>query len=272
MMRVLVENFLRSRLALHGRRFKTASAAGGVRKQVESELTALLEEGGLDLRSDLEPLVDLAESLRNYLSKLDRDLNRRARADPVCRLLMEVPGVGPICALSFYSAIEDPTRFGATSDVGAYFGLTPRRHQSGAASQTRGITKAGSKMTRTHLVTSATIFGRSAPDGPLKDWFRKLRGRVGSKRAQVALARKLAIILLTMWKNNSHFQIVPARPAQEDLSRPDNAARPKASGDDGSTDLPSGPADPGLHAFAQAEDVLAMLPQDEQRETKQQWE
>jgi transposase len=212
MMRVAAENVLRSRLALYGRPFKAVYATGGVRKQVREQLATVRVEEGLDLQGDLQPLVDLCESLRAYLAALDRDLKKRARSDQVCRLLMGVPGVGPICALSFTSAIEDPGRFRAAADVGAYLGLVPRRYQSGAVSRTRGITKSGSRLTRTHLVTAATVFGTTAPDCALKRWYLALRGRAGSKRARVALARKLAVILLTLWKSGKGFELDPGEP------------------------------------------------------------
>lgn len=212
MMRVAVENFLRSRLALYGRPFKAVTAAGGLRQQVQAQIANIQVEEGLDLWADLEPLVDVCESLRVYLSKLDRDLKKRANSDQVCRLLMQVPGVGTICALSFYSAVEDPARFRAAADVGAYLGLVPRRYQSGTVSRTLGITKSGNKLTRTHLVTAATVFGTTAPDSPLKRWYLALRERAGSKRARVALARKLAVILLTIWKSGTAFETNPARP------------------------------------------------------------
>jgi transposase len=210
MMRVAAEAALRSNLALHGRRLRSVHAPGILRRAVEAELAELRTEEGIDLSGDLQPMVDVCESLRAYLKKLERDLERTAKSHTVCRLLMEVPGVGPICALSFYSAIEDPDRFRSASDVGAYLGLSPRRYQSGRTSRTLGITKAGSKLTRTHLVTAATVFGNTAPDCALKRWFMALRERAGSKRARVALARKLAVILLTMWKDGAHFHLYPA--------------------------------------------------------------
>jgi transposase len=164
MMRVAAEGSIRSMLALHGRPLKSVYGPGRLRDEVQTELAQLNAEEGLDLRADLEPLVDVCESLRAYLKKLEHDLKQKAKSHAVCRLFMEVPGVGPICALSFYTAIEDPHRFQSASDVGAYLGLSPRRYQSGAASRTLGITKAGSKLTRTHLVTAATVFGNTAPD------------------------------------------------------------------------------------------------------------
>lgn len=210
MMRVASEGVLRSRLALHGRKYKAAVAPGALRKRVEAELAELSAQDGVHLQADLKPLVDVCESLRAYLKKLDDDVLRLAKSHNVCKLLMEVPGVGPICALSFYTAIEDPTRFRTAADVGAYLGLVPRRYQSGETSRTMGITKSGSKLTRTHLVTAATVFGAVAPDCALKRWFVALRERAGPNRARTALARKLAVILLTMWKEGTHFELDPA--------------------------------------------------------------
>lgn len=234
MMRVAAENALRSRLALHGRALKSVYAAGRLRQEVEHQLAELRSEEGLDLTNDLQPLVELCESLRAYLKQLSRDLEKRAKSHPVCRLLMEVPGVGPICALSFYTAIEDPDRFACASDAGAYFGLTPRRYQSGQTSRTLGITKAGSKLTRTHLVTAATVFGNTAPDCALKRWFLALRERAGFGRARVALARKIAVILLAMWKTQSHFELHGL--AREPVSSSGETAAHPQGDDEGSSD------------------------------------
>jgi transposase len=208
-MRLAAESLLRSRLGQHGRRLKAGSAPGSLRKRLEIELAQLSANDGVDLRQELAPLAEVCESLRTYLRTLDRDLEKRASAHEVCRRLMEVPGVGAICALSFYSAIEDPHRFSVNQGVGAYLGLSPRRYQSGATARTRGITKSGSKMTRSHLVIAATVFGTCAPDCRLKQWYLALRERSGPGRARVALARKLAIMLLAMWKNGTHFELLP---------------------------------------------------------------
>jgi transposase len=129
---------------------------------------------------------------------------------------MGVTGVGPICSLSFYSAIEDPCRFKRASDVAAYLGLVPRRHQSGEVSYTRGITKTGNTMTRTHLVNAALVFSSKGPDSDLKDWALALRERIGWQRARIALARKLAIVLLIMWRTGAEFEPRP-HPKAESL-------------------------------------------------------
>lgn len=213
MMRVAAEALLRSNLALHGRRLKPVYSRKGLRAQVKMEIAAVAREEGINLEPNLGALLSVCESLRAYVEKLDRDLADKAKSLEVCRLLMEVPGIGPVCALSFYSAIEDPTRFRVASDVGAYLGLIPRRYQSGAASRTRGITKTGSRLTRGHLVMAAAVFARTAPDCSLKSWYLALRERAGSKRARVALARKLAVILLAMWKDDAHFELWRTAPA-----------------------------------------------------------
>jgi transposase len=207
-LRVAMEGSVRSRLALHGRRFAWPRMSGSLKTQVGEAAMALKQEEDLDL-SDLLPLADVCESLRAYLNHIDRELTSAAKIHPVCKLLMEVPGVGPLCALTFYSSIEDPTRFGKSADVAAYLGLIPRRYQSGDNSRTLGITKTGCKLTRTHLVTSAVVFRRSAPDCALKAWALALQERIGSSRSKVALARKLAILMLTMWKTGAHFEAYP---------------------------------------------------------------
>jgi transposase len=208
-LRVAAEGAVRSRLALYGRRFKSPAAYRPIHEQVEKELVQLRAEEGVDLLDDLLPLVETCDGLRAYMKRLDLELAERARAHPVCQLLMEVPGVGPVTALSFYSAIEDPARFQHASDVAAYLGLVPRRYQSGDVSRTLGITKNGSKLTRSHLVTAATVLRARAPDCALKDWALQLKERVGSSRSRVALARKIAVVLLSMWKSSRHFEPYP---------------------------------------------------------------
>lgn len=206
MMRVAVIGSIRSRLGGHGL-VLPPTRASGLRQRVKSQLATLGEPECSTVEADLQPLVDLCESLRTYLSKLESQLEKTAKSHPICRQLMEVPGVGTMCAISFYTAIEDPTRFRVASHVGAYLGLSPRRHQSGVKSRAPRITKTGSKLTRTNLVVAAMVFGKVAPDCALKRWYLALRERAGPGRARVALARKLAVIMLAMWKTGTHFEL-----------------------------------------------------------------
>jgi transposase len=137
---------------------------------------------------------------------MDQALLQTAKADPICERLMSIPGVGPICAISFFTAVEDPTRFKRSSDVAAYLGLTPVVRQSGDFARTGRISKMGNSLTRSHLVTAATsLLWTSKSESDLRNWGLELMKRVGSQRARVAVARKLAILMLVLWKSGERF-------------------------------------------------------------------
>jgi transposase len=219
--RVTVEGGIRSRLRLYGRRLKSTVKPGGLRINVEAELSSLLAEEGLDIGAQVRPLVELCESLRSYLRDFDRTLQERAREHPVCARFMEIPGVGPICSLSFYSAVEDPNRFRRSADVGAYLGLVPRRRQSGDMSRSMGITKTGNKLTRYHLTAGALALRRAKTDCALRDWDAALKERIGAGRARVALARKLAVLMLLLWKSGTEFEPYPNGAPADAPAEPD---------------------------------------------------
>jgi transposase len=210
-LRVSLEQILRSRLMTYGRPLNRCYTVEGVRKQVVPALDYIKENEGIDLTEELLPIVVLSEALRTYLKKVDEDLDRTAKTHPICNRLMEVPGVGTLCAWAFYSAIEDPFRFKRVEHVGAYLGLVPRRYQSGELSRTKGITKTGDTLTRTLLVTAALSFLRTAPDCELRQWAFALKDRIGPRRTRVALARKLSIVLLLMWRSGVGFEHFPSR-------------------------------------------------------------
>lgn len=210
-MRVAGELALRSRLAHYGVHLRPRHVPEQMREQIATHLKRLKAADGVDLEQDLMPLIDICDRLRRYVRSLDRGLEREAKEHPVCARLMGVYGIGPICSLSFYSAVENPARFKRATDVAAYLGLVPRRYQSGDTSYTKGITKTGSKMTRAHLVSAALVFSTRGPDSDLKQWAADLRKRIGNRRARVALARKLSILLLTIWKNGTEFEPHPVR-------------------------------------------------------------
>jgi transposase len=157
-----------------------------------------------EVEADVAPLMELSRGLREYLKSMDAQLTNFARSHPICSRLMQVPGVGTICA------IEDPRRFKAGQDIGAYLGLVPRRRQSGESNRSRGITKSGSALTRAHLVNSATYLLNRGPDCALKAWGESVRSRLGSRRARVALGRKLAVVLFTLWRRELSFERFPA--------------------------------------------------------------
>src|SRR5215217_7616182 len=113
------------------------------------------------------------------------------REHEVCRRLMTVPGVGAVVALTFVAAVDDPTRFRRSKDVGAHFGLTPKRYQSGETDVVGGISKCGDAMVRTALYEAANaVLSRPTRFSALKRWAMGVARRRGPKRAKVALARK----------------------------------------------------------------------------------
>jgi len=119
---------------------------------------------------------------------------------------MTVPGVGPMTALAFMATVDDPTRFRRARSVGAYVGLTPRRYASGEVDWTGRISKCGDTMLRTYLFEAAgVLLTRVQKWCALKAWGLRLAKRSGMKKARTAVARKLAIILLRMWRDGTQF-------------------------------------------------------------------
>jgi transposase len=165
------------------------------------------DELGLKLSDGIMPSLDLYEDLCKHLAVLTRRVEAVSKDNPVCRRLMTAPGVGPIIALSFVTAVDNPLRFSNDEDIGAYFGLTPKQHQSGETDYQEGISRLGNSMTRVHLVQAATILLSSSKKwSTLRAWGMKVAKRRGFNRARIAVARKLAIILHRMWINEQDFR------------------------------------------------------------------
>jgi len=120
--------------------------------------------------------------------------------------LMTIPGVGPIVALNFIAHLDDANRFRRTADVGALLGLTPRRYQSGETDYSGRISRCGDVQVRKLLFEAATCLIRLVKrSSPLKSWAVRLAGRKGFKKAAVATARKMAVLMLSLWKNETEF-------------------------------------------------------------------
>lgn len=152
-------------------------------------------------------LLDTWRHLAAQIRAMDKLLASQAKNDAVCKLLMSVPGVGVLTAVSFKTAVDDPTRFGHVSDVGPYLGLTPKKYQSGEVDRNSGISKHGNRQTRSLLYEAAlSIFKRYGKDTKMAAWAAKLECRAGHKKAVVALARKLATLLLSLWRNGEIFK------------------------------------------------------------------
>jgi transposase len=161
------------------------------------------------LRPIIQPLLQARAATVRALAELDRELTRAVRARPECRRLMSVPGVGAVTAFAYVATIDDPARFRSSRAVGAYLGLTPRRYQSGERDVSGQVSKRGDRTTRTLLYEAAMSLitrVRPAVGGPLQAWARDLRDRIGHKKACVALARRLSVLLHRLWSDGTTFE------------------------------------------------------------------
>ena len=157
-------------------------------------------------------MLDVRGDLYDAYRLMEKRVRAVSRQDPVCKLLMTAPGVGPITALSFKAAIDDPTRFKSSRLVVAHFGLTPRRFHSGEMDNTGRISRAGDRDVRATLYIAAnSLLIVSGKPSSLKSWGLKLIRTKGVRRARIAVARKLAVILHRMWVTNTPFQTEGAR-------------------------------------------------------------
>jgi transposase len=159
-----------------------------------------LTEGHDMLETVIGAMLRARAALWNEFTRLHRTMLTIARADRVCQRLMSAPGVGALVALTYRSAVDEPGRFAKSRTVGAYFGLTPKKHQSGETDIDGGISRVGDGMVRTALYEAAHIMlTRATRFSALKRWAMDVARRRGMKRAKVALARKLATVLHRMW-------------------------------------------------------------------------
>jgi transposase len=166
-----------------------------------------LVAGQAMLERVIEPMLRAREALRAEYHALHRAMLGMVREDTTCRRLMTVPGVGALVAITFTSAIDDPGRFARSRAVGAHFGLTPKKYQSGETDVTGGISKVGDAMVRSALYEAANVMlTRAGRLSSLKRWALAVAGRRGMKRAKVALARKLASVLHRMWLDGTGFR------------------------------------------------------------------
>ena len=152
------------------------------------------------------PLLEAWRSLRSRAVDLDRQLISSARKNEASALLMSIPGVGAVTAASYVAAVEDPANFRSSRSVGAWLGLKTRRYQSGEVDYGGHISRRGDVHLRALLYEAATtILTRVVANSALRTWGLKLRERLGFKRATVAVARKLAVIMHSMLKSGQPF-------------------------------------------------------------------
>lgn len=174
-------------------------------RQVETLL-----EGAPEIGSIVRPLLATWRQLREQIAVFDKAVRKQVGADPICRLLMTVPGIGALSSLVYVSTVEDPGRFSRSRSVGAHLGLTPRRYQSGETDRSGRISRCGDSLARTLMYEAAlVVLHRVKRSLHLKDWAAAIERRSGSGKARVALARKLSVILHSVWRSGEPFRWAP---------------------------------------------------------------
>jgi transposase len=167
--------------------------------------------GHASLEAIAEALLAAHAVLLREFNGFERRVRTMARHDAKARLLMSTPGVGTIVSLTFATAIDDPARFKSSKRVGAHFGMTPKKYQSGETDYTGRISKNGDKGVRTALFEAAhIIITKPVKGSALKSWAIRLAKRAGMKKAKVALARKLAVIMHRMLVDGTTFDFAAA--------------------------------------------------------------
>ena len=219
----LRDSLVRARVALiNSVRFSLKSLGYAVRNPSSERFHKVaMESLPQEVREMIAPSVHAVAELSARIAVLEREINVLARTKyPQTTWLQQIPGVGPLTALYFVLKIEDPKRFNNVRDVGAYAGLCPRRDQSGESDPQLRISKRGDAYLRRLLVSAAQyILGPFGPKSALREYGLMLAAdgtARARKRAVVAVARKLCVLLLSLWKNNSRYEPFPPRPTLED--------------------------------------------------------
>lgn len=198
---IAIENDIRGLLRNFGLKVGAVTAL-----KFEQRIRELVE-GMPELSELMEVLLEARRTLREQFTRLHRKLLSIVRDDAVCRRLMSVPGVGAVTALAFRATIDVPARFRNSKAVGAALGLTPALHQSGESSSAGHISLCGDSMMRTLLYEGAqAVLTRSVKWSWLKAWAMKIAQKRGLKRAIVALARRLAVIMHRIWVDGTEFR------------------------------------------------------------------
>ena len=200
-----IENQIRGSLCLFGIKI------GSSKRRTFAERVRDLTQNLPRVAMILEELLTAHAAMLHSLDRINRMVLVIAREHEVCRRLMTVPGVGAIVALTYIAAIEDPARFSKSRSVGALLGMVPRKHQSGEVDRNGRITKTGDSEARSMLFEAAHVMlHRVKSWSVLRAWGVKLAGRQGNKRATVALARKIAVVMHSMWVDGTTFRFSAA--------------------------------------------------------------
>ncbi|MEM6547863.1 MAG: IS110 family transposase [Pseudomonadota bacterium] len=185
---------------------RLAAIGHGRRRQRFRDQLSVARQTDPALATIIDHVLPSHEALCVAAAALEDEIMAVAKRHDLSRRLMTIPGVGPVVALSFLALIETTDRFPNTANVGAFLGLTPRRYQSGEVDYSGRISKRGDATMRRLLYEAAsTLISRVKRYSPLKSWAVRLAARRGFKKAAVATARKLAVLMLTLWKTGEEF-------------------------------------------------------------------
>jgi transposase len=181
--------------------------AGGTLPTFPGRYRRHVERKGKALPDYVERTLKIIDNLNPQIAEADKALLAIAAEDPVCKLLMTAPGVGPVTAVRFAAAIDDVSRFRDAHGVEAYLGLIPGEKSSGDSKKRcmKGITKAGPPRVRWALTQAAWTVLRCRKHDPMVEWARKIAERRGKKVAVMALVRKLAGVLYAMWRDGKPY-------------------------------------------------------------------
>ena len=194
---IAIENDLRGTLRNFGLKVGMVRFEARIQELVENQP---------DLADLVEPLLIVRRVLREQIVSLHRRLLAIVRDDEVCRRLMTTPGVGPVVALTYRATVDVPARFRKSKSVGAVFGLTCSRYQSGEIDWSGKISRCGDEMMRVMLYEAAQSMMHSKKWSWLKAWAMQIARRRGMKKAIVALARRLAVIMHRIWVDGTEFR------------------------------------------------------------------
>jgi transposase len=198
--RVTLENQIRGLAVVFGVRLPRALTAAFIDQALKAS------EGIAGLSAAMRGLIAARTAVMTAVAAIDADIRRMTTASEACRRLMAIPGVGQLTALAFVAAIDDPSRIRRSRDVGAYLGLVPKRYQSGEVDYVGGISKCGDRRVRTLLYEAANVMlTRYKGKLKLKDWAFAIARRSSMRKARVALARRLAIIMHAMLRDGTAF-------------------------------------------------------------------
>jgi transposase len=220
-------NLIHTRSVLVRARTMLVNAVRGLVKSAGGRLpacssNAFPEKAGAHLPEELKracgPLLEQIAEMNRSIGKMDKRIEGLEKKYPEIAVLRTAPGVGPVVAACYVLTLDSPETMETNRQAGAYLGLRPRQQQSGDSNPQCGITKTGNIYLRSLLVQAAQyILGCFGPDSELRRWGLKLAasgGKRGKKRAIVAVARKLAVVLLSMWRNRKLFDPFPQAATQ----------------------------------------------------------